>query len=268
MQIISINDWRNNVLWCEELTITQKAVGCAICSFYRQDKLCFPSYTTLCEMLNISRATLSSAIKSLVDNKFLKVKKGEISRLSSMTNFYEFVGVNGSNDSLTNSSADSSNDSSANSSPNSSADSSITELEYSEVVNIGKKRNNICLNSKPSSNKKITTFEIIDWETLFAYWEQNKKGGKYKNIESRNRQLGRLKDLSGNNFELAKKAIFFAVDNGYQGFTDGSKLFYREKVGEKPQIETTWQRNIRIMQEMELENQQMGSMGNDDETIF
>lgn len=74
---------------------------------------------------------------------------------------------------------------------------------------------------------KITFEEVVDWESLFNYWEQNKKGGKYKNAESRNRMFDKLKDLTNGDFELAKQAITYAIDNNYQGFTDGSRLFYR-----------------------------------------
>ena len=81
--------------------------------------------------------------------------------------------------------------------------------------------------SEYAKRKKITFEEVVDWETLFDYWEQHKKGGKYKNAESRNRMLAELKKQSGEDFELAKKAITYAVDNNYQGFTNGSQLFYR-----------------------------------------
>jgi hypothetical protein len=79
---------------------------------------------------------------------------------------------------------------------------------------------------------KLKTEDINDFESLFTYWEQNKKGGKYK-PESRQRMLNKLKELTNNDFEYAKKAIFYAIDNNYQGFTDGSKLYYREKPKEE-----------------------------------
>lgn len=88
-------------------------------------------------------------------------------------------------------------------------------------------------NSKGNGNinrareEKLTFDNVVDWESLFDYWEQNKKGGKYKNAESRNRQLAKLKELTNDNFEYAKQAIVFCIDNKYQGFTDGSKLYYR-----------------------------------------
>ena len=218
---ISINDWRNSVLWCENLNITHKAVACAICSFYRPDKHCFPSYTTLCEMLNVSRATISASIKSLVKYKFLEVKKGEIQRLSSLTNFYVFVGVN---DSLPNSSSDSL--------PNSSSDSLPSELEIREEENIGNKGNIYTSQDKSCSVKKlpkISFAEVVDFETLFTYWEQNKKGGKYKTPESRQRQLEKLRKLTNDNLSYAKDAITFSIDAGYQGFTDGQVLYYKGK---------------------------------------
>ena len=81
--------------------------------------------------------------------------------------------------------------------------------------------------SEYAKRKKISFEEVVDWETLFDYWEQHKKGGKYKNAESRSRMLAELQKQSGEDFELAKKAITYAVDNNYQGFTNGSQLFYR-----------------------------------------
>lgn len=75
--------------------------------------------------------------------------------------------------------------------------------------------------------EKIKLDEVFNWESLFSYWEQNKKGGKYKNAESRNRQLAKLKQLTNDNYDFAKDAILFCLDNNYQGFTDGQKLYYR-----------------------------------------
>lgn len=89
----------------------------------------------------------------------------------------------------------------------------------------GNSNSNIII--KSAREKKLTFTDVVDWESLFAYWEQNKKGGKYKNAESRNRMLATLKEQSNDNFELAKKAIVYAVDNKYQGFTDGSKLYFK-----------------------------------------
>ena len=77
------------------------------------------------------------------------------------------------------------------------------------------------------SPKKISFSDVFDWESLFDYWECWKKGGRYKNAESRNRMFARLKELTGNDFELAKKAICHCVDSGYQGFANGGELFYK-----------------------------------------
>ncbi len=93
----------------------------------------------------------------------------------------------------------------------------------------------IPLEGKTSKKPKLKFSEVYDWETLFDYWEQNKKGGKYKNSESRNRQLAKLKQLTGDDLEFAKRAITFAVDNNYQGFTNGSRLFYQELVPKPPE---------------------------------
>ena len=62
---------------------------------------------------------------------------------------------------------------------------------------------------------------------MFDYWESWKKGGRYKNAESRSRMLAKLKELTGNDFDLAKRAICHCVDSGYQGFANGAELFYK-----------------------------------------
>lgn len=77
------------------------------------------------------------------------------------------------------------------------------------------------------SRRKISFSDVFDWESLFDYWESRKKGGRYKTAESRGRMLARLKELTGNDFELAKKAICHCVDSGYQGFCNGNELFYK-----------------------------------------
>ena len=100
----------------------------------------------------------------------------------------------------------------------------LTSPSNSKGNSNGKGNSNIINTAR---EKKLTFTDVVDWESLFAYWEQNKKGGKYKNAESRNRMLASLKEQSNNDFELAKKAIVYAVDNKYQGFTDGSKLYYK-----------------------------------------
>lgn len=84
--------------------------------------------------------------------------------------------------------------------------------------------------------KKISFSDVLDWESLFTYWEENKKGGRYKNEESRQRMLGKLKELTGNDFSLAKLSICHAIDNKYQGFCNGSELFYKPPKGALPEF--------------------------------
>lgn len=84
------------------------------------------------------------------------------------------------------------------------------------------------MNKKKNKQKeKISFSDVLDWESLFDYWESWKKGGKYKNAESRSRMLAKLKELTGNDFDLAKRAICHCVDSGYQGFANGAELFYK-----------------------------------------
>lgn len=80
---------------------------------------------------------------------------------------------------------------------------------------------------KNKQKEKISFSDVFDWESLFDYWESWKKGGRYKNEESRSRMLIKLKDLTRNDFEMAKKAICHCVDQGYQGFSNGGELFYK-----------------------------------------
>ena len=80
---------------------------------------------------------------------------------------------------------------------------------------------------KGIKKEKISFSDVDDWESLFTYWEENKKGGRYKNVESRQRMLDRLKELTGHNLEFAKQAICHCIDNGYQGFSNGNELFYK-----------------------------------------
>lgn len=84
------------------------------------------------------------------------------------------------------------------------------------------------MNKKKNKQKeKISFSDVFDWESLFDYWESRKKGGRYKTAESRGRMLARLKELTGNDFDLAKRAICHCVDSGYQGFANGAELFYK-----------------------------------------
>lgn len=103
--------------------------------------------------------------------------------------------------------------------PNNNQKETKPKPNVNDNVNVNVKENLI--------KEKIKLDEVFDWESLFTYWEQNKKGGKYKNTESRNRQLAKLKQLTNQNYDFAKEAILFCLDNNYQGFTDGQKLYYR-----------------------------------------
>jgi hypothetical protein len=81
------------------------------------------------------------------------------------------------------------------------------------------------------TKRKISFSDVLDWDTLFQYWEENKKGGMYKTHESRTRMLDKLKELTNNDFNLAKLSICHAIDNKYQGFCNGGELFYKPPKG-------------------------------------
>lgn len=123
-----------------------------------------------------------------------------------------------------------------------------------------KGNNNI--NNNILNKQKLKFEEVNNWESLFEYWEQNKKGGKYKNADSRNRQFEKLKELTNEDFEYAKQAIVFCIDNKYQGFTDGSKLYYRNissASASRKTAESQFQRNVENCKEFmrrNLERQQ------------
>lgn len=107
-------------------------------------------------------------------------------------------------------------------------------IDETELTNREDETDQPIPDSKPVTKKeKLKENDIFDWNTLFTYWEQNKKGSKYKDDESRGRMLKKLKELTNNNFTFAKEAIFFAIDNGYQGFCNGSELYYKGKTANK-----------------------------------
>ena len=81
------------------------------------------------------------------------------------------------------------------------------------------------------TKRKISFSDALDWDSLFQYWEENKKGGMYKTHESRTRMLDKLKELTNNDFNLAKLSICHAIDNKYQGFCNGGELFYKPPKG-------------------------------------
>lgn len=91
---------------------------------------------------------------------------------------------------------------------------------------------NVNVNDNVNINKKNKTKKIIfdeiefnDWETLFAYWVQEKSGTKYT-AEGREYAFCKLKDLSGDDFYVASEAIRHAALNKYQGFFNSSGFFY------------------------------------------
>ena len=89
---------------------------------------------------------------------------------------------------------------------------------------------------KNKQKEKISFSDVSDWESLFTYWEENKKGKRYKNEESRQRMFNKLKELTNNDFNLAKLSICHAIDNDYQGFCNGSELFYKPPKGALPEF--------------------------------
>lgn len=107
-------------------------------------------------------------------------------------------------------------------------------IDETELTNREDETDQPIPDSKPVTKKeKLKENDIVDWNTLFTYWEQNKKGSKYKDDESRGRMLKKLKELTNNNLPFAKEAIFFAIDNSYQGFCNGSELYYKGKTTNK-----------------------------------
>lgn len=104
---------------------------------------------------------------------------------------------------------------------------------------------------KNKQKEKISFSDVSDWESLFRYWEENKKGGAYKNEESRQRMLAKLKELTLNDFNLAKLSVCFAIDNKYQGFCNGSELYYKPSKNKPPERTLAEkQREEQLMDEM------------------
>lgn len=88
----NINDWRNAV-FDSELNTSAKIVGLAIARYWRPDKLCYPSISTLTADCSLSKPSVIAAIKALKNAGLIKIKKGELKYLTSLQNFYELVGV-------------------------------------------------------------------------------------------------------------------------------------------------------------------------------
>lgn len=90
-----INDWRNSVLEAS-LTPAAKLVAMVLAMFYRDGKECYPSVSTIMDFSGYrDKKTVLKAINELQENRFIKITKGKIKRLSATGNFYEFVGVSG-----------------------------------------------------------------------------------------------------------------------------------------------------------------------------
>lgn len=149
MQQIGINDWRNALL-DTELSSSAKLVGVALAKYYRQEKPCFPSLMTLMAECSIkSKHTVIKAIDELKKSGMIKVKKGELRYVSSLQNYYEFVGVD-----------DSANDSAINGATkgatNGATKGAINAPEIREEVNKG---NNI-------------NISLVDFEKKFEeFWQ-------------------------------------------------------------------------------------------------
>lgn len=89
-------------------------------------------------------------------------------------------------------------------------------------------------------SKKVLSFDYIDnYDDLFIYWNDNKKGGKYKNKQSYDIAFNKLKSLTDNDFDFAKEVIENSIINNYQGFVRGGELFItKSKSSSKPSKST------------------------------
>lgn len=105
--------------------------------------------------------------------------------------------------------------------------SNQAELFGGDCSSFADKKSSNRKSSCSSAKKKLTRSDVVDWNTLFKYWEQNKNGKKYADDDSRADMLNRLRKLTNNNFEYAKVAIYEAVNNGWQGFCGNDGLYYK-----------------------------------------
>lgn len=116
---------------------------------------------------------------------------------------------------------------------------SLSTCRNKETNNIDNKNNkylNIFNIPKEKEQKeKVKDFsEINNFEDLFAYWEKNKKGGKYKS-SFRDRIFAKLKELTKNDFTYAKEVIEYCLANNYQGFYGANGLYYnKSRISKKP----------------------------------
>ena len=91
--------------------------------------------------------------------------------------------------------------------------------------------------NKKQETRKLSIDDIVNWDSLFKYWEQNKEGGKYKNDDSRTRMLAKLQSLTNNDFGFAKDVIFDAIDHKWQGFCGSDGLYYKKPVSKPDAFE-------------------------------
>ncbi|NCC70322.1 hypothetical protein EOM09_01955 [bacterium] len=79
-----------------------------------------------------------------------------------------------------------------------------------------KKENEIEVNKyKSIENLKIS--QIYKWEDLILFWDKNKSGTKYKNKDTLDIALNKLKQISENKIEIARNIIETSIMNGWQG---------------------------------------------------
>ena len=180
-QSISINDWRNLVM-DTELPTSVKMVAMAIAKYWRQEKLCYPSINTLMSDSSLSKPSVISAIKALIEANFIRIKKGQIKYLSSLQNYYEFIGVDDSK-------VDSKNDGKVNGKNNGKNDGKVNGKailpEISEIREVSEIReNNISSQDKSCS-------EIYTVPTCFVKQAERLAEiiKKQKNVKIDNRKI-------------------------------------------------------------------------------
>lgn len=93
MQLININEWRSRIFE-SDLTPKARLVALALAKYYRTNKDCYPSYSTLREDTGYTNNhSIGDAIKELVENGFIKITKAKNKNISVQAQCYEFIGV-------------------------------------------------------------------------------------------------------------------------------------------------------------------------------
>lgn len=93
MQLININEWRSRIFE-SDLTPKARLVALALAKYYRANKDCYPSYSTLREDTGYTNNhSIGDAIKELVENGFIKITKAKNKNISVQAQCYEFIGV-------------------------------------------------------------------------------------------------------------------------------------------------------------------------------